>query len=69
MNVTPTSSTRRLRRAWLHAQVALGAAAIMLLVLGWTRARGQRVIAALGWAVIALSATSAIVSTVVGRPA
>lgn len=55
--------------AGLYAQAALGITAIILLVLGWTSARGHRVIAALGWVVIALSAASAIVSTVLGRPA
>lgn len=55
--------------AGLYAQAALGVTAIILLILGRTRASGQRVIAALGWVVIALSVTSVIVSTVLGGPA
>jgi hypothetical protein len=55
--------------AGLYAQAALGVTATILVALGLARASGQRGTAALGWVVIALSVTSAVVSTVLGRPA
>lgn len=54
--------------AGLFAQAALGVAAIILLVLGLTRASERHIVAALGWVIMALSVTSVIVSMVLGRP-
>jgi len=67
-DVPPYPSTGWLS-AGLFAQAALGVTAVVLLVAGLTRARGRRVVAVLGWAVIALAVVSAAVSMTLGGPA
>jgi len=53
----------------LFAQAALGVAAVTLLVLSRTMARGQHAIARLGWMVTALSIASITATTLLGGPA
>lgn len=55
--------------AGMFAQAALGVAAVTLLVLSRVMARGQLVIARLGWMVTALSLASITATTLLGRPA
>jgi crotonobetainyl-CoA:carnitine CoA-transferase CaiB-like acyl-CoA transferase len=55
--------------AGLYAQAALGAAAVTLLIVSRVTARGQHIIARLGWTVTALSLASITATTLLAGPA